>query len=177
MIEHEIHIHADPPLTARFQQGFTVLHCSERRIDRVIVIHIILVIGRRRMHGSQPDRVKSQIFNIIQFGPDAVQVPDPVSVRVAERINKDLIGRTIIVICLRPHKVFVIVQHLDMRSSGLTAARCITPVRRDSRPVLARCLLFLLTLAASCDTQHRAQDHAYDFLYSSHPDISPICAE
>ena len=97
------------------------------------------------MHRGQPNRVKSEVLNVVQFGTDAIQVADPVSVRIAERIDKDLIRRAVFIISVHPRQVLVEIQHLDSRNSGLSA----------------RCLICIWIFAASCNTQHCAKDHAY----------------
>ena len=153
MVQHEIQIHAHAALMALPQEGLVILHRAELRIDRVIVIHVILVVRRRRMHRREPQRVKSEVPDVIELRADPVEVSDPVSVRIAEGIDEDLIGRAVSVVSFGPREVFVVINHLSRRGSGL-AARC-------------------LFRSASRYAQQHAQDGTNGSLNVFHPFTAP----
>ena len=54
VVEHEIHQNAHPAFVAFLKQGLVIRHSSKGRIDGAVVVHVILVVGGRRVHGSEP---------------------------------------------------------------------------------------------------------------------------
>ena len=67
MIQHEVHDDYDISFTAFLNQCFIVFHCSKLRINGIVVIHIIFMIGTGRMHGCQPQCRKAHVLDVIQL--------------------------------------------------------------------------------------------------------------
>ena len=97
------------------KQGLVILQRPEAGVNRVVVIHIVLVVGVRGVHWGQPQLVKAHVADVVQLSANPVQVPDAIAVRVAERIDKDLVRCAIGVVNHRRHKALVVVDHLDRR--------------------------------------------------------------
>src|SRR4026209_104213 len=91
VVKHQIHDHLDVTLVRFFQKMFEIFHSSILGIDRVIVGHIITVIGRGWVDGHQPEAPDSQIVQIIQLFDDAVEIADAVAIAVTKGTDEDLI--------------------------------------------------------------------------------------
>ena len=92
MVHHQIH---DQPHIAPVhlgQQLFKILHGTEFRHYLVVITYIvaIVVIGRI-VDGGQPQSIHAQLFQIIQFADDSLQIPDSVPVAVAEAPGVNLV--------------------------------------------------------------------------------------
>ena len=62
------------------------------RIQGVVIPDIISVIRVRRMRRAQPEGCCTEVFEIIQFLLDALEIADAVTIAVAEGIDQQLIG-------------------------------------------------------------------------------------
>ena len=91
MVQHQIRDNADPTRMTVLDQRLKIFQSSIGRIDRHVICHIVFVVCRRRTYRHEPDLVKAQILDVVQFISHTAQIADSVCVRVTERINKDLI--------------------------------------------------------------------------------------
>ena len=96
MVENHIKHQADPVLVRFPDQSFGVFHSPEHRVYAEVVRDVVAVVVHRRLEErGDPNVINSQRLKIIQLGTDSVQVSDPVSVRVAVRLNINLIHRAV----------------------------------------------------------------------------------
>ena len=108
MIESHIEDHKHISFMTFFNKFFKVALCAERRIDAIIVDDIILMIGRGIKDRCKPDPLYPErvlgksvsVIEIIQTVDNAPEIPDPVSVAVGKRTDKDLIKYPVVVIGL-----------------------------------------------------------------------------
>ena len=125
MVYRKIQEYAHSPFVTVLQECFIVFHCSKLRINRTVVLHIVFVIRIGRMDRGQPELIKAKILNVIKLGADPVEIPDPVPVGVTERIDKDLIGGTVMVFPGNRFKILIERSHLHRRNSRLTCVCCL----------------------------------------------------
>ena len=93
MVHHQVHDQADAPLMGRRKHFIEIVHGAELFHDRLIIADIIpVVIIGGLIDRGEPDDINAQFFEIIQFGSDSSDIPDPVSVAVAEASRIDLIN-------------------------------------------------------------------------------------
>ena len=104
------------------QQRLVILHRPEGGIDGVVVIHVVLVVGGRRVHGGQPELVEAHARDIVQLAADPVQITDPVPVRVAERVREDLVGSPEEIVADDRFQVLVEGDHLNGGAGGCPLA-------------------------------------------------------
>ena len=69
MVEHEIDDKLDAAVMARLDKLVKIVERTECRINVVIIIDVILVVGLRRHDRRQPDTVNTEI---VTFGRVAV---------------------------------------------------------------------------------------------------------
>lgn len=98
MIDDKIDDEPDIHLMRRIDKSLKILHRSIERVDRLIVGHVILVIGGRYANGHEPNCRIAQIADIGQLLRNAVKVPYAVSVGIAERIHEHLVVVVILVV-------------------------------------------------------------------------------
>ncbi len=92
VVRDDVDDRADPE-GARFGDQLLCLgERPERRVDRAVVGDVVAVVGeRRRVPGAEPDRVDAELAQVRQMSPDAGEVADPVTVRVGEAPDVDLV--------------------------------------------------------------------------------------
>ena len=122
VVEHQVQQDADAALMAFRQQRLVILHRPEGGIDGVVVIHVVLVVGGRRVHGGQPELVEAHARDIVQLAADPVQIADPVPVRVAERVREDLVGSPEEIVADDRFQVLVEGDHLNGGAGGCPLA-------------------------------------------------------
>ena len=93
VVQHVVHIDLDSPGMGSVDQILEVLFGTVNGVHGIIVRHVIGVVTVRRMRRRQPQSLDSQALQIIQFVPDAIEVPDSVPVAVREGIDQQLVGR------------------------------------------------------------------------------------
>ncbi len=66
-------------------------------VDVEVVRHVVaVVLLRRRVARVEPDRVDAERLDVIEMGPDAVQVADPVTGGVGERPDVHLVDECVL---------------------------------------------------------------------------------
>ena len=74
------------------QQAVEVVEGAEQRVDVAVVGHVVAEVGHRRpVERADPDGVDPQPRQVVEPGPDALQVADPVAVGVGEGPGVDLV--------------------------------------------------------------------------------------
>ena len=97
VIDDQIHDDVHIPFPGFLQQSVHVLHGAEPGIDIVIIRNIISLIRQRgTVDGGEPENVDAQIFEVIQAADDTGQIPDAVSVGIAEALGVNLISDFIV---------------------------------------------------------------------------------
>ena len=91
MVHNQIQNHPDAKRMRPFQKGLEIIQRAVGGIDAVIIRHIVFVIGRRGHNRHQPNAGESHIADIGQLFGGALQVADPVSVRIRKGIDKNFI--------------------------------------------------------------------------------------
>ena len=75
VVENQIHDNADIAFAGLLNQAVHVLHGSEHFVDRAVICDVIAVVGLRRLEAwGQPDGADTQLFQIVEFFRDTVQV-------------------------------------------------------------------------------------------------------
>ena len=68
MIHHHVHDDLNAALLRFRKELVKIRHCSEHRIDGIVIRNIIAVINhRRRINGAQPDNICAELLYIIQL--------------------------------------------------------------------------------------------------------------
>jgi hypothetical protein len=92
VVGHEVDDHAEPQLVSPGEEGVEVRERAEQRVDVAVVADVVARVAlRRRVERREPERVHSQVREVLQTGGDARQVPDAVAVGVGPRAGIDLI--------------------------------------------------------------------------------------
>ena len=99
MVQGEIQDQADAPGVAAVNQPLQVLQGAELRIDGIIILHVIPVIGRGGKDRRQPDpldpqvrfRLRIPVVQVIQAVQNAGQVAGAVPVAVGEGPGEDFV--------------------------------------------------------------------------------------
>ena len=75
------------------QQTVEIFHRPELVHDGLIVANVIaVVIIRRFVHRTNPDDVDAEVFQVIEFVDDALNIANPVPVRIIKTARVDLIS-------------------------------------------------------------------------------------
>ncbi len=70
-----------------------IIQITEYRVDIAIVRNIIAIVSHRRCEEwRQPDRIDTQIRNIVQFGDDPVQIANATIGRIQKAPRIDVVG-------------------------------------------------------------------------------------
>ena len=93
MIYDQVHHDPDAERFRLRHEPVEILHRSELRIDRAVIVDVIAVVMvMRRINGREPDRVRAETFDIRQLLYDAAQVAYSVAVRILEGSGPDLVN-------------------------------------------------------------------------------------
>ena len=122
VVQHIVQVNVDVLGMGGSKQGFEILFGffgrmlpnRIRRVQLVIILHIIPVVGIGRMHRRQPQGGGAQAFQVIQFVLDALEIADAVAVAVREGIDQQLVGH---------RAAFLLVPGLGRRGDGLRVVR------------------------------------------------------
>ena len=93
MVQDEVHVDLDVPGVGRVDQVLEVRLGAIQGVDRVVIIHVIGVIGRGRMRRGQPEGGRAHPVQVVQLVLDALEVADAIAVAVGEGVNQELVGR------------------------------------------------------------------------------------
>jgi predicted methyltransferase len=86
VVQDEIEADADAALMGFVEEGLKIFISAEKRVDLVIIAHVIPVIVHRGIENrADPKEVHPEIFEVIKPGGDAGEVPHPVIVGVLKR--------------------------------------------------------------------------------------------
>ena len=104
MVHHHVENDGNAPPVALGHEFPVVIESPEFRIDIFIIRDVVLMIGRGRADGSEPDGIAVEVVgrggnpvaDIVKLTDDALQVPDSVPVRIREGVGENLVGRHII---------------------------------------------------------------------------------
>ena len=98
VVYHQIDNNANTALVCFVNQVFKVLKRAVIGIDRVIVGHVIFVIGGRGMNGHQPNAVVAHLLNVIELCGYTVEITDTIVVGIEIAMNKNLVPIAIVII-------------------------------------------------------------------------------
>ena len=106
MIDGKIQDQLDAPFVAEPDQFLQILHGAELRVNGVIIIHVVLVIGLGFEDRREPDAFDSQtqpggalsVIEIVHAFDNAFQVSDAVPVGIREGSHENLIEHTIVIL-------------------------------------------------------------------------------
>ena len=92
MVRHEIEDDLQATPVCRLHQRVEIRQGPEHRVDAAVIRYVVAEIGHRRgVHWRNPDRVDSQLHQVVEAACDAVQIADAVAVAVLERPWVDLV--------------------------------------------------------------------------------------
>ena len=92
MVHDQVDDQSHVPRLDRCQHPVEVGHGAELLHHLAIVANVVSVVGVRRIVvRRQPDHVDAQLLQIVQARRDALQVADPIAVRVLKRARIDLV--------------------------------------------------------------------------------------
>ncbi len=98
VIQHQLDDHPDSALVRGFQERLEIIQLAVIRMDGGVVGDIVAVVAqRRRKEGHQPQRVDSQVLQVIELLHQAGKIADAVVVAVAERAHVQLVNDGILV--------------------------------------------------------------------------------
>src|SRR5208337_522734 len=93
MIRHEIHDHADSPLSGFGDKLIKIGECAELRVDGRVIRNIVAKVDLwRRIYGCNPDGVNAQVLQIAQAGGDSVQISDTIAIRILKAARVDFLN-------------------------------------------------------------------------------------
>jgi hypothetical protein len=85
MVWHEVENDLQVSSMGIGNQGIEVGKCAEEGMNIAVIRHIVAKIGHgRRKDRREPDRINSQIDQIIESGANAAQIANPVAIAVLE---------------------------------------------------------------------------------------------
>jgi len=92
VVGHEVDQHPQPAGVRRGQQPVEVGEGAEHRVDHAMIGDVVAEVDHRRgVERRQPDRIHSEVDQVVQPAGDPGQVPDPVAAGVGEAPRIDLI--------------------------------------------------------------------------------------
>ena len=92
MVHHQVHEHLHAPGVGFAEHPAEDLQVAVVRMDVPVVGDVVAEIRvGRGIERREPDRVRTQAFDVIQLAQNAPQIPDAVSVPIAEAPGPDLI--------------------------------------------------------------------------------------
>jgi hypothetical protein len=93
VIENKVHNQSNPTLTCFRLQPIEVGHGPKLRVDTTKIRNVIAEINLRRgIEGCYPDRIDSEIVQVIEVLCDSVEVSDSVAIRITEAAGIDLVN-------------------------------------------------------------------------------------
>ena len=98
VVYHQIDNNANTALVCFVNQVFKVLKRAVIGIDRVIVGHVIFVIGGRGMNGHQPNTVKAHLFDVIELGGYTVEISNTVVVGIIKAVNENFVPVAVVIV-------------------------------------------------------------------------------
>ena len=123
VVHHHIHQHPDVTLACLRHQPVKVRQRAVLRIDILVVRDVVAEVHLwRRIHRRQPDRIHSQLFQIVQPLGNPVQVADSVAVCVLKAAWINLVDDGIlppVSFCVD----WVVMLEAGFTSSGLSSCR------------------------------------------------------
>ena len=92
VVDHQIHQNVHIPFFGLGDQPFHVFHRTETGIDVIVIRDVVPLIRQRGgIAGGEPDHVHAKLLQIVQFGDNAGNITDAVSVGIIEAFRIDLI--------------------------------------------------------------------------------------
>ena len=92
VVGHPVDEHPQAAVVRLGHQRVEVGQRAEDGVDVAVVADVVaVVLHRRPVERRQPEGVDAQPHQVVEMGTDAVEVADPVTVRVGERARIDLV--------------------------------------------------------------------------------------
>ena len=106
MVDREVQNHEHIALMADIEQLEKIVRRAELRVDLVVVCHIVFMIRRRRedrrqpkpLHAERLARIRIAVVQVVHSVHNALDIADPVPVRVRERADKDFIEHAVVIL-------------------------------------------------------------------------------
>jgi len=96
MVDDEFDYHLKVSIVRSVEERFEISDGSVTRVNIHVVRDVITVITeRRRKERQQPDTGDTQILEIVQFLNKALEVSDPITIAVGERLDVEFIDNGI----------------------------------------------------------------------------------
>ncbi len=97
VVRNPVQRDADPALVGIPQQLIEILERAEEGIDAAVVGDVVAEVRhRRRLERREPERVDAEPREMVEALPDALEIADPVAVRVLVRARIDLIDDAVL---------------------------------------------------------------------------------
>ena len=98
VVHHEVGDDAQAAVVGGVEELLEVLHAAVRGVDAVEVGDVVAVVAQgRRVHGQDPQAVDAEVPHVVQALGQPGEVSDAVPVRVAERLDVDLVEDGVLV--------------------------------------------------------------------------------
>jgi hypothetical protein len=92
VVDDQLGDDAQTPLMRRVHEATEFLHRTVGRVHLAVVADIVTVVAQRRgIERHQPDRGDAKVTHVIELLRQALEIADPVIVRVEERLDVNLI--------------------------------------------------------------------------------------
>jgi hypothetical protein len=92
VIQHEVQDDADVPFVGCGEEGFEVVQCAVFRGDVAVVRDVVAAVpvwgGEMR---REPNGVHAEVFEVVEFFGDALEVADAVAVPIGKGARVDLV--------------------------------------------------------------------------------------
>jgi len=112
VVDHQLEHDADTAFMRRRDKGARILHRAVIWRHVAIFGDVIAVVAPRRgEEGQQPDTGHAEIGDIVQLLDQALEVADPVIVRIVEGLDMDLVDHRILVPERIGHRVGRVTHH------------------------------------------------------------------
>ena len=92
MVKDIVHIDTDALVVGRIDEVLEILLTAVQGVDRIVVVHVVGVVGGRGMGRGQPEGRHAQGVQVVEPLLYALEVPDAVPVAVGEGIDQELVG-------------------------------------------------------------------------------------
>src|SRR3954452_14145468 len=97
VVRHEVEDHAQPAPMHFVEQAIELLHRSEDRMNSAIIRYVIAEVRHGRgINWRDPDRIDTQIHQVIDAAANAIQIADSIPVAVLKRPRIDFINYCIL---------------------------------------------------------------------------------
>ena len=92
MVDHQVHEHFDVALMKTLEQGIKIGHAAKFFHDVLVIRNVVAVVFvGRGVDGIEPNHIYAEAFDVIQFGNDALEIADAVTIAVFKTAGVNLV--------------------------------------------------------------------------------------